>query len=252
MICSVSSGDETDWVAVWSAAGERSLDVYFRKSSEPEETRVLTNDNLNQYTPVVAKTDRGAYMVVWSEETGVLSSDLRFVTIDTDTTSQVQTIPASADQNAQPTLITDDTGRIWCVWVGFDGSDDELYFSHYYQGKWADGRLVDAEPNEVPDLVPEARLVGSSIRLTWKRFDLEAGAYVAMSSALDLGAPDRDWVAPETVVKNPFEFSNAFPEGFNIPRDIEHIESLALHIESDPSRVFHVDRMRLAPQTNLD
>jgi hypothetical protein len=87
-------------------------------------------------------------------------------------------------------------GRLLLVWAGYDGSDDEIWFSVRTAGggAWtAPARLAD--DNATPDITPAVVAFGQGALVAWSRFD--GSEYRLMSARFDgaRAGPAR-WSAP--------------------------------------------------------
>ena len=61
-------------------------------------------------------------------------------------------------------------GRLLLVWAGFDGEDDEIWYSVGDGGGWTPPRRA-AEDNAVPDITPTVAPWGGGAIVTWARYD---------------------------------------------------------------------------------
>jgi hypothetical protein len=61
-------------------------------------------------------------------------------------------------------------GRLLLVWAGFDGQDDEIWYSLGDGDGWSSPRRV-ADDNGVPDITPAVAAWTGGALLTWARFD---------------------------------------------------------------------------------
>jgi hypothetical protein len=96
-----------------------------------------------------------------------------------------------------PSIILDSNGNPWLAWVGFDGTDDDIYYTYWTGNKWKKTLRVNTDdgwPDTLPilylnkDRIPEVR---------WSGFN--GSKYIQYTSSWN-GA---SWSA-ERVAINPF------------------------------------------------
>ena len=56
------------------------------------------------------------------------------------------------------------------IWAGFDGSDDDIFWSRRDQGTWSEPRRLHPN-NDVPDILPTVAMSDGGARAAWSFFD---------------------------------------------------------------------------------
>jgi lysophospholipase L1-like esterase len=73
--------------------------------------------------------------------------------------------------NLSPQMVVDPQEVVWIFWSGFDGVDEDIYYSYWNGQGWQPEARVNPD-NMVPDVNPSAKVDESGIIwVTWKGFD---------------------------------------------------------------------------------
>ncbi|MFQ6001239.1 MAG: GDSL-type esterase/lipase family protein, partial [Anaerolineae bacterium] len=140
-------GEGNPW-AVWEERGpdETGSEIYLafwdgRGWSVPQ----LVISASGGHAPVIAFDGSGGGWLVWNEDGGLFYSRR-----DGDAWGlkrEIDTSPSTRDRS--PSLAVDPQGVLWLVWSGFDGTDEEIFFSRWEGGGWERAQRVnrdDASP----------------------------------------------------------------------------------------------------------
>lgn len=99
------------------------------------------------HAPVIAFDGSGGSWLVWNEDGGLFYSRR-----DGDAWSPKKEIDASpSTRNRSPSLAADPQGVLWLAWSGFDGTDEEIFFSRWGEGGWEKAQRVNRD-DASPDL----------------------------------------------------------------------------------------------------
>jgi lysophospholipase L1-like esterase len=141
-------GEGKPW-AVWEEGGPDEIDseIYFafwdgRGWSVPQ----LVTSASGGHAPVITFDGLGGGWLVWNE-----GGDLFYSCRDGDSwrpKREIDTSPSTRDRS--PSLAVDSQGVLWLAWSGFDGTDEEIFFSRWGQGGWEKAQRVsrdDASPD---------------------------------------------------------------------------------------------------------
>lgn len=72
--------------------------------------------------------------------------------------------------NLSPQMVVDPQGKLWIFWSGFDGVDDDIYYSYWNGHTWQPEARINPD-NTVPDVNPSAKVDESGvIWVTWNGF----------------------------------------------------------------------------------
>ena len=234
-----------EWQLVSVDQGEHSLDIYYQNSENTDGVpeNLSENNKLNDFTPVILGSPARETMVVWSEANGAIASQLKYRTLSDSGWSGAKVIESATQTDTAPTLVLDGRGRIWCFWVGFDGADDEIYFSVYENQNWWEPQRLYKQDNEVPDLFPTAILSSNGkMEVNWKRFDFVSRQYVDLITEL-IDDEEIKFSEPKRTVLNPFKSIARLPRGFKIPEGVAHPRSATIYFSAMPNHTIHYERV---------
>jgi|GEM_PF-3455448 len=161
----------SDIVTVWSGGddGQSAILLSQKIDEQWSEPFVLSvSDELN-ITPSIAVDEKnGDAVVVWSSfYKGQISLFMKQY-VDGEWLES-QEIVTGMDVNVAPSVVYDDEGAIWSVWVSSDGEGDDIYYS-----RWNGTTFEPAEritDNSVPDLSPVlGKTAEGMVWVQWKRY----------------------------------------------------------------------------------
>ena len=223
---------------------------YFDGKHWSADFNVTENNKVDDFTPVVVGYKAQSLMVVWIESTGVDASELRFRSRTKNEWSAIGTIQSLTAHTSLPTLLVDQGGRIWCFWVGFDGQDDEIYFSVYEANQWQAAQKIYTKDNAVPDILPVARLDKKQRPVvTWRRLDEKTFVYKSVQATLlsvqdaRKGAASVAWIKVVSVLPNPF-MAVTTPADFVTPKQASNLASVSLYFPSLKGYTIQLDRVK--------
>jgi len=246
-----AQSDRIDLVRTEQGKFSRDI-VYQLHTDQWQQPVVLTkNSTTDDFSPAILRIDNDRALVIWKELVGLDASNLLFSFIhfktdgSVESVSDSQTLKTKTAHQASPTLLRDLQGRIWGFWVGFNGKDDDIYFSRFVDNRWMEERRLFAQDNDVPDLRPTARLnVAGVPELRWRQFSFDKGAYIDVYAVLESENEDgARWSDPEEYVINPLEKSPRFPENFALPDAVSAPKSVAINYYRHPNVVLHWDKL---------
>lgn len=109
---------------------------------------------------------------VWLEGTDHQDFSVRAATWNGTSWESIETIArgkAGQPKLAPAAAILED-GTWLAVWAGFDGADDEIFWSQRVDGVWSRARRLHGD-NEVPDILPALTSQGAGAHVAWSTFD---------------------------------------------------------------------------------
>jgi len=244
---------EVDMVRVED--GKYSRDIIFQHfdTEWSAEINLTENSRTDDFTPVTIRDDQNRALVLWKESIGVDASQLRYRTVQFNPNGEpveagkIQTIKTETTHQSSPTLFKDQNGIIWGVWVGFNGTDDDIYYSRLIDGAWDDEKRIYEQNNDVPDLGPWVRLnITDRIEIRWRQFDFGRGAYVDVFSVATVSPDGQEiiWTSPADYVLNPLENAPTIPDDFVMPAHVTTPDSVALYSSDWPQHALHWNRLR--------
>ena len=211
------------------------------------ETVNLSNNNkFDDFSPAIIRNAQGDLLVTWIEVANVDVSEIIYRKQTVKGWSAPEVIDTPHGQNTLPTLALDKSGTIWCIWVGFDGTDDEIFAASMIKDKWSKPMRIYQQDNAVPDYQPTTSINNNGmVVVNWIRFDTEVSDYVdyrvAMRGIDDRGNPL--WGAPEKVVANPLVSLGKVPRSFQLPEGVRDLQSVAIYLPSLPGQTLHYGRL---------
>ncbi|MCJ7668547.1 MAG: GDSL-type esterase/lipase family protein [Anaerolineae bacterium] len=161
-------GEGNPWV-VWEEAGSgrevSDSEIYFaswngHSWSAPQV--LVAHPDLWDHAPVIACDNQGKAWVVWSGSTGT-DDRLFYAKWEGDGWSRPQVVRTTISiRNHSPALAAGEDGTLWPVWVGFDGNDEEIFFSRWVGDSWEPERRLngDDQDSELYDLSPSIAFDG--------------------------------------------------------------------------------------------
>ncbi len=142
-------GEGKPW-AVWEEWGPDEVDseIHFafwdgRGWSVPQ----LVTSASGGHAPAIAFDGLGGGWLVWNEDGGLFYSRQ-----GGDAWSPKREIDTSlSTRDRSPSLAVDPQGVLWLAWSGFDGTDEEIFFSRWGEGDWEKAQRVNRD-DASPDL----------------------------------------------------------------------------------------------------
>jgi lysophospholipase L1-like esterase len=179
--------------AVWEVRRSSDSDIYFSRRTEEawEPAQPVSADpGLWEESPSLAFAPDGTAWVAWAvstaeDEVGILVSRWEGNTWSTP----VPVLGTSALSGRQPTLAAGPNGDLWLAWIGHDGTDREVYVSHWDGA--TGGAVVWSAPQRVGeddtdplayDTFPQLAVDDSGeVWLVWVSYEVPTGTEVHAS-----------------------------------------------------------------------
>lgn len=135
----------------------------------------ISDGNENNVKPAIITDKNGTTWIVWTSiDSREQTSQLMFSRLDDETWSVPETIETGLSTNTAASLASDQDDVVWLVWAGYDGQDDDIYFSRWRENQWDAPEIVN-EDNANPDLLPVVGVEkGGNIWVIWTGFDGES------------------------------------------------------------------------------
>lgn len=108
---------------------------------------------------------------IWLEGASALESDVLASVWNGTSFERVETVSVhkAGPQLALSATVLDD-GSWLVLWAGFDGTDDDIFWSRRENGAWSKPKRLHAD-NEVPDILPTVTASAAGARAAWSFFD---------------------------------------------------------------------------------
>lgn len=188
------AGPESPRDMVWSASDGHNQRIYFSSfanGSWSVPVRV-NSDNGDHYAPCIDRAVNGTRHLVWAayDEYG---QTIQHAVLANGKLSAAERLPFLPATSGAPFVAVDDRGRVWVVFLGNDGEDDDIYWTRLENGIWTESRRVHAD-NNTPDIHPYVEITrDDNVVVTWQGY--RDDGYVTLQSVWG-----SDGWRPETVV----------------------------------------------------
>ena len=141
----------------WSETSDGTYHVFYTALSADNTTwsaKVkLSKSSALNVAPAISSGTDGTVWVAWSSVRG-RTSQLKICFFDGVGWSDPEEIPtAGLTSNTGASIFVDQSNRPWIVWSGFDGTDDDIYFSRWDGEVWEAPSRIHID-NDTPDLLP--------------------------------------------------------------------------------------------------
>ncbi len=141
----------------WSEVADGTYHVFYTALNTDNTTWSskikLSMSNALNVAPAISSGSDGTTWIAWSSVRGA-TSQLKFCFFDGSKWSDPEKIPAAnLTSNTGVSIFIDQSNRPWIVWSGFDGKDDDIYFSRWDGEVWEMPSRVHVD-NDTPDLLP--------------------------------------------------------------------------------------------------
>ena len=167
-----ASAMASPYVMAWSAPVGSGWEIFFSRymaDGWAPAIQVSVNGNLNLVPTVVADKEDTLWLFWSSQEKGQFLLYHARVQADDITESEVDT--EQLTNNMAPSALIDESRTLWLVWSGFDGSDDDIFFSKLEDSRWSSPRRVNQD-DDSPDIQPLIGLDTDGIPwVVWRGFD---------------------------------------------------------------------------------
>ncbi|MCW5214672.1 hypothetical protein VU13_05145 [Desulfobulbus sp. US5] len=119
---------------VWSQSDGLRYEIFTSTQKDGEWTTPvkITDNNANNLHPVLEIGSDGIKWLFWSavRPSGI---SVQYAMMQNNGWSEPQTLPIEQHSAITPAALADTKGRVWLVWAGNDGGNDDIYFSHYQE-----------------------------------------------------------------------------------------------------------------------
>ncbi|MFQ5528027.1 MAG: hypothetical protein ACE5GX_17440 [Thermoanaerobaculia bacterium] len=145
--------------------------LYHRNGSTAELPTLPFQTEPLRTAPVLLTDGDRMEGVVWLEGTGQDDFSIRASIWNGSSWEHIEIVsPATGRaQLALASTVLDD-GTWLVLWAGYDGTDDDIFWSRRVDGEWTSARRVHAD-NGVPDVLPTVIAHGDTAHAAWSFFD---------------------------------------------------------------------------------
>jgi len=167
-----ASAMASPYVMAWSAPVGSGWEIFFSRTTADgwaPAIQVSANGNRN-LVPSVVSDKEGTLWLFWSsQEKGHFL--LYHARVLPDDITAPEVVIEWLTNNMAPSALVDESGTLWLVWSGFDGSDDDIFFSKLEGSRWRSPRRVNRD-DDSPDIQPLIGLDTDGIPwVVWRGFD---------------------------------------------------------------------------------
>ena len=165
-ICPNSSG------MVWSDTDGNDEEIFFssyenNKWSPPFQ---ISDNDSTDYIPVAVTGNDCRTWVFWSR-LGERVISLHYRVYFKGTWSEVKQLDTGMESNTAVTVLVGSDNKPWLVWAGFDGKDDDIFWSRWNGLGWSGPERVNVD-DEYPDILPAIMFGPDGLPvIQWQGFD---------------------------------------------------------------------------------
>ncbi|XOF32570.1 MAG: TolB family protein [Candidatus Electrothrix sp. YB6] len=145
----------------------------------------LTDNNANNLHPVLDTGPDGTKWAFWT----VVRPDgisVEYAYCKDDEWSEPQKLPIEQNSAITPSVLIDPAGRVWLVWAGNEGGNDDIYYTRYQGTSWKKPKVLHTA-NEVPDIQPDIAYNDErKIEVSWLGF--RDGVYKKLAAVYTEGS----------------------------------------------------------------
>ena len=138
-------------------------------------------------SPAITTDSNGNKLVIWSEASRDKSNLMRLYKLaDAANWSRAALFSNYGSENLSTDIVVDLADNFWVFWSATRDSYDDIVYSTGDGSTWSDPQTVHPA-NDVPDILPEARLNESGdIELSWRSYSLAARQYISAFHVFEL------------------------------------------------------------------
>jgi len=143
-----------------------------------EKEVIFSDENIN-ILPALGSDSAGSHLAVWVTLEPHGKSVLKCSWQQDDGWTAPQILWDGFKENLAPVVVFDASDSPWVFWSANDGDDDDILAITFKNGSWGRPFAINEE-NNVPDILPQARLSASGdITVSWQQLDAERGYHQA-------------------------------------------------------------------------
>jgi hypothetical protein len=195
-----TSTSSTDTIWVWADEDAGKHPVFLTRGTDEEwqeATRLTDNDSIN-IVPAVTTYENGDIFVIWSAYING-QAHLLYKSLRDGVWGEEKRYYSGLESNTAPSTAIDADGKIWVVWAGFNGMNDEIYFTTSAGSEFETATAITS--NDVPDIHPILGIDSESGLpwVQWRQFS-ESG-YIDFQTAWN----GSEWSEPQKIAAAPEE-----------------------------------------------
>lgn len=155
---------------VWMQNDDGITTIYHAKKTKSDwsgQQAISTGDNL-KVTPAIASNDE-LKLAVWVEGDGTGKLYLRYTLQKNESWSSPQGIALPFRETTAPVLVFYNN-VFYLFFAANYGIDDDIYMCRFDGNRWTDTVRIHQE-NDVPDILPEPRIIDAILLVSWQQFD---------------------------------------------------------------------------------
>ena len=210
-----SAENSSNAMLAWIEPAMSGYNLYFSKRMERiwSKPEIALNSSVPIITPAVSSDESSSWIVF--VETNGSTGRVKAIKSDNEKWHRQPNITPNTQNDWGPSIIIDSKGTAWIAWAGYDGTDDDIYYTFWKGNEWKTPEKVNTDddwPDTLPILAlnkegaPEVRWSGFNgskyiqYFSTWdgSRWSQEAEAINPFSAPLDLQTLLPDFLTDRT------------------------------------------------------
>lgn len=178
-----SAADSGLAMLAWIEPAKNGFNLYFSERMEKtwSKPKIILNSSIPIITPAIS-SDKDSSWVVFIENNGS-AGRVKAIKSAENQWQRLPEIPSNTQNDWGPTIIIDHKGTPWLAWAGYDGNDDDIYYTFWNGNEWISPGKVNTD-DDWPDTLPKLALnKEGSPELRWSGFN--GSKYVQYFSTWD-------------------------------------------------------------------
>ena len=157
-------------IFIWSEFEQEKIQVFLGINPVSADSRLLklSDEGLN-ISPAIMVTEKEIW-AAWVDRQDSAQCVLKYAVLNRNNNSIIDKgiIPANNAQLYSPLFAKDKGGKLWLVWSGFDGTDEEIRVAHWSREGWS--KEISITDNDVPDTLPAIDVSeNGDINIIWEQ-----------------------------------------------------------------------------------
>lgn len=157
VMSSAVTADEIEFI--WSEDNPDSSAIYFSRYQNGawQEKTMIAGDGKLNILPALGSDSKKNHLAVWATVDKGGGSVLKYSINEKDSWHSSRILSDLFKTNLAPVVIFDFNDRAWVFWAANDGTDDDIYATHWGKNHWTHPIRINND-NDVPDILPRATL----------------------------------------------------------------------------------------------
>jgi hypothetical protein len=163
---------------VWASQGQNGHLAIFEATLVDDQwsaTETLVSDEKENITPAITEGNDGTMLLAWISLDGNGRSLVNYLIRYSDGREVQGILNTSFEHNYSPSVLSGGDNSLWLAWAADNGTDEDVYASHFVSGVWNGAQKLNADNNR-PDVTP-LLILDSAGRVTVSWSQLGANGY---------------------------------------------------------------------------